>query len=130
MRLFFALVLLCSSSAFARTVNVSFECAAKAYSCGPTGCDWTVFNAQRTTVSMADKGDGFATARYVTNYDGHVLTLDFTYDEQSGKNPLSVKAYLGTTTVMAETSGTRTIDISLRNNSYGRGFYCSDIRSK
>lgn len=132
MRILLAIGLLFSSSAFATNVNVTFECSPKAYSCGPAGCAWTVFNGQLTTISLSQDlnfPNDVWRARYVTSYDNHHLTLDFTYTSQDRKNPLSVKAYLGTSGVMAESSGSRVVDIALRNNTYGRGFYCNRIRA-
>lgn len=116
-------------------LDVSFKCTGKAFTCynGPAGyeCRWNpIFEGPTLTLPLkpdeVDPNRGWA--YYQTNLDGHQLTLDFRYNQANRLQPLKVKAYLAASNVMAESSGTESIDIALRNNSYGRGFVCSPIR--
>jgi|GEM_PF-6949615 len=116
----------------AAAVEVSFKCSPKAFACAPNGvCGWSeIHPGVLTTIALApDSFDNeIYRARYQTMVDGHQLTLDFRYNEQNEVRPLRVNAYLGVTNVMAESSGTNMIDIALRNNNYGRGYTCTQIR--
>lgn len=112
--------------------EVSFKCSPKAFNCGPNGaCNWSeMYEGVVTTIPLdEDMNDQeIHRARYQTMLDGHQLTIDFRYNEGNQNRPLRVNAYLGATNVMAETSGTDKIDVALRNNTYGRGFVCTNIR--
>jgi len=128
-------ILFIVAGAFASAMEVTVKCTPKAYGCynGPAGpeCKW------------ADLGEGLPVTvvlnqtlhrpevwrgRYQTNLEGHFLTLDFVYNEDLRNRPLRVNAFLATATVMAETTGTNSVEIALRNNTYGRGFTCNQIR--
>lgn len=116
----------------ASAAEVSFKCSPKSFACTPGGaCRWTeMFEGIVTTVRLErDLSDrDIYRARYQSVLDNHQLTLDFRYDEKSVNRPLRVNAYLGATNVMAESSGTNSIDIALRNNNFGRGFNCRQIQ--
>lgn len=126
------LLLLVLGGVSASAFEVSFKCSPKAYACTPGGaCRWTeMYQGIVTTVRLdRDLSDrDVYRARYQSYLDNHQLTLDFRYDEKSTNRPLRVNAYLGATNVMAESSGTNTIDIALRNNVFGRGFNCRQIQ--
>lgn len=116
----------------ATAAQVTFKCSPKAFSCGPNGdCGWNeMYEGVPTTIVLdQDNNDQeISRARYQTMIDGHQLTLDFRYNQANQERPLRVSAYLGATNVMAESSGSDRVDIALRNNTYGRGFTCTNIR--
>jgi hypothetical protein len=128
-------ILMLAMTAFsAQAVDVTFKCSPKAFQCQPNGvCQWFEMYEGVTTTIVLDQ-DNFDReiyrARYQSLLDGHQLTLDFRYDHTHPTQPLRVNAYLGATNVMAETSGSNKIDVALRNNNYGRGFNCTQIRAR
>lgn len=119
-------------SSVASAVEVSFKCSPKAFACSPNGvCKWSELYAGIITTITLDRDVAdrdLYRARYQSNLDNHQLTLDFRYSEKNMSRPLRVNAYLGSTNVMAESSGTNSIDVALRNNVYGRGFNCRQIQ--
>lgn len=124
-------LLLAISASPALAFEVSFKCSPKAFGCGPGGCGWNqIYEGVTTTIVLDQDGadQQIHRARYQTMFDGHQLTLDFRYDEGNQERPLKVNAYLGATNVMAESSGAERVDVALRNNNYGRGFLCTNMR--
>ena len=124
------LLTLVGASASATSMEVSFQCSPKGYDCAPGGvdCRWSqMFEGVMTTIPMRKDNRDIHRARYQTNLDGHQLTVDFLYDEKNQDEPLRVNAYLAVSNVMAESSGVDKIDVALRNNTFGRGFVCSNI---
>ncbi|NJM09563.1 MAG: hypothetical protein HC883_01285 [Bdellovibrionaceae bacterium] len=125
---------LTSVAASASAMEVSLHCTPKAYSClnGPKGpeCSWAKLGRGfSTTVPLTQdlNNPDVWRGRYQDNIDGHILTLNFRFNE-NGLQPLRVDAYLAVSNVLGETTGTNSVEIALRNNVYGRGFNCKQIR--
>ncbi|NJL25839.1 MAG: hypothetical protein HC902_12150 [Calothrix sp. SM1_5_4] len=118
------------------TLKVSFTCRAKAFQCRPvsggSSCLWSVeAHAPETYLNLiSDQGypNAIYRARYRSVYDNHVLTLDIIYNPQNEYRPFRISANLDAGSVMAESSSRENIDISLRNQNYGRGFTCGEFR--
>ncbi len=133
MKFFIALLLSTAGfSAFAHEADVN--CTPKAYSCGGNFCGWQNGVDIPATKVIFEQDMNFPNAHYPyevwrgsyrMNYDGHLLTLNLLFSTRDKRNPITVNAYLSTPNVIAESSGTKTIDVALRNGNYGRGFYCS-----
>jgi hypothetical protein len=129
---FSVLLALAGAQAFAKDVTV--DCSPKFYACSANYCSWQAQTAIPSTSVVLTKDPNYPNKDYPfeiyrgtfrANYDNHVLTLDILLREAVKSNPLTVHAMLSTTNVAAETSGTDSIDVSLRNGSYGRGFNCT-----
>lgn len=123
-------------AAFAGQVEVT--CFQKYYDCRPGGfCGWNTIGQpiQRVVDLFRDTRYPSSDFPYEvfrgqmrTSFDRHDLTLDFLQTTQDQLNPLKVFATLDAGSVLAESSSTSTIDIALRNGSYGRGFLCTNFR--
>ncbi len=124
-----------SGSVFAATVN--FTCGPKVFGCsgppmpgGNGGCQWRYLGGSTYTLPMSpaplppNPGSKSAwSAVYRDAIDGHYLTVEMLYD---GKMTLS--GTLNAQTVIAESSGVDWMDLSVRNQNYGRGFVCSGFK--
>lgn len=128
---FSVLLALVSAQAFA--LDVTVECTPKFYSCAGT-CKWQAGVVVPATQVVLTKDPNYPNKDYPfnvsrgtfrANYDNHTLTLDIIYRDAKNLDPLDVHAMLSTPSVAAETSGLHSIDVSLRNANYGRGFDCS-----
>jgi hypothetical protein len=126
-------VLLAFVGAQAFAMDVTVDCSPKFYACTLNSCSWQAQTAVPSTRVVLTKDPNYPNKDYPfeiyrgtfrANYDNHVLTLDILYRDAVKSKPLTVHAMLSTTTVAAETSGTDSIDVSLRNGNYGRGFNC------
>lgn len=69
-------------------------------------------------------------SQYQTSVDRHVLRLNMEFKVYpDNRSEIGfVRATLDAGSVIAEASGYEHIDISLRNNNYGRGYVCSSFR--
>lgn len=135
----FITALFLSSSAFAKQAKIN--CKTKAYSCYETNsgyldCRWRITGTLPTaTITMVQDKDypnpyhpyEVWYTNYTPIYDGHQLWLRVFLKQNQHGTTITSRARLEATTVMAETSGGRSMDISLRNDNYGRGFYCPTI---
>lgn len=121
-------------------------CTTKAYSClqtpdGSFECGWRNTSDRFETRLTLIKNKNYPNPEHPYEvwqtvfspfYDGHQLHLRITNKLSKDKNgketsSLQLRARLDTPNVSAETSGNRSIDIALRNDNYGRGFYCPTI---
>lgn len=136
------LTILSFSAYGASAKQVEVLCTPKAYSCynSPEGyiCRWNNIASNTAPAlvrayhdpSKAGENYDVYRAQYRTSIDRHSLTLrmDFkVYFDQSSE-PDSINATLDAGSVIAEASGRDFIDISLRNNNYGRGYTCHSFR--
>lgn len=129
---FVLFVLLALAGPQASALDVNVDCTPKFYSCAGT-CMWQTGVPVPSTQVLLTKDPNYPNKNYPFNvhrgtfratYDNHTLTLDIIYREAKNSDPLDVHAMLSTPGVAAETSGIHSIDISLRNANYGRGFNC------
>lgn len=130
---FLASLLTVGLSAFAGAQYETFvACTPKYFSCTPAFCGWEDgVSVPEQTVKMVEdlnypnKAYPFVVWRgtYRANLDGHTLTLDIMKTDDRNK-PVSVNALLSTPNVSAESQGTDSVTVSLRNANYGRGFSC------
>ncbi len=147
MRLFFNFAFAVSafalpySTAWAKQVEV--QCTPKAYSCynSPEGyvCRWNNLSGGAPALAQAFRDPNYPKeganfelyrAHYQTSIDRHALTLsmEFKVFADNSNAPHMIRATLDAGSVIAEASGLEQVDISLRNNNYGRGYYCSSFR--
>lgn len=136
-----AILCLSAAGAFAKQVEVT--CTPKAYSCynAPEGyvCRWNNLSGGIPAMARAfrdpnypKEGSDFELyrAQYKTSIDRHTLTLNMEFkvfaDNSSATNV--IRATLDAGSVVAEATGVERVDISLRNNNYGRGYTCSSFR--
>lgn len=131
--LFSALV---SIPALAKQVEI--VCTTKAYVCSSTDCRWiTTAQPNPALVTMfrdpnfPKEGSPYELwyATYRNNYDRHQLTLNMTVKDYGSTRPVTVKASLDAGNVTADATGQDSIEIGLRNQNYGRGFVCDQIRA-
>lgn len=127
-----ASLLLAGASVSAHEVTV--KCTPKAFSChdGSQGreCAWYNLNSGRLrrvelrqTVANPDIWFG----RHQESVDGHHLTLDLRFDESKKHHSLRMHAHLVAANVMAEAKSVQAVDVALRNNTYGRGYKCTQV---
>lgn len=120
------------------------SCKTKLYTCwrktktsSELECGW-IENSQIVdrTVRLR-KDDGFPNPQFPfevwrgqmrTDNAGHDLTMNITYSNRDALHPLEVNAQLADAGFYAETSGTDRIDIGLRVDKRGRGYFCPSIR--
>lgn len=121
-------ILVLASGFSAHALTAELTCQPKIYRCGFNGCDWQLLNGEPVGyVDLElDANDEVWRGRYVTGIDGHTLSLDLSYSEGS-QGPVRVQGSLITNGVTADTSGAGRVDIALRNQNYGRGFFCRSI---
>ncbi len=127
MRIFIIALSLMGSAAMAKELAVT--CDAKAYGCyrapGGTECSWSVTSrTPEFRVIMSEDRQGVWRANLNLSYDGHLMVMDFVYDETREHVPLRTFARLEASNVMAESSGSHFVDVALRNHNYGRGLEC------
>lgn len=123
--------------------QVEVQCTPKAYSCYNSAegyvCRWNPLGsgAPRLVQAYRDpnypkQGSDFELyySRYNNVVDGHTLTLmmEFKVFADNSSQPNQIRAVLDAGSVIAEATGLDRIDISLRNNNYGRGFNCDSFR--
>lgn len=127
------LLVFCLVSGYAAAAKVvSFNCAAKVYGChnGHNGvkCFWDTFEAQDYELPMRESqnasGAPLYTARFQDSIDNHLLTLNIAWIEGQILQPLYLRAKLDAGSVVSETTGSDKIDVSLRNDRFGRGYTC------
>jgi hypothetical protein len=119
--------------AFAKEAR--FTCAAKAYNChthnGDTDCRWHSLDAIDFEVPMREGEDMFGnpkwSGRFQSSIDNHYLTVNIVQTFSQDGAYLSLKAKLDAGNVVSETSGEEKIDVSLRNDRFGRGYTCWDF---
>lgn len=126
--LIYILILVSGLSAHALTAELN--CQPKVLRCGNGGCDWQLLNGEAIGyVDLEfDSNDEVWRGRYVTGIDGHTLSLRLSYTGDGSEGAVRVNGSLITTGVTADTSGVGRIDIALRNQSYGRGYFCRSIQ--
>lgn len=122
--------------------QVDFTCHSKFYQCNPAPdgsyyCQWqTNLTEIHARVDLTPDPNypnpsypyHVSRARFWTTYDNHTLTLDIVSSDHDQVHPLQISAHLDARTVIAESSGTDQVDVALRNQNYGRGFFCTNFR--
>lgn len=118
--------------------QVEVVCTTKAYVCSTTDCRWiTTASPTPALVTMfrdpnfPKEGSPYELwyANYQNSYDRHFLTLKMEVKDYGTRRPVQVKASLDAGNVIAESTGENSIEIGLRNQNYGRGFICDQIRA-
>lgn len=135
----FMTAIFASSPVFAKQVKIT--CKTKAYACYETSpervdCRWRITGQLPTaTITMVQDKD-FPNpenpyevwyTNYAPLYDGHHLRLRVIFKQNQHATIIATRARLEAASVMAETTGGASLDISLRNDNYGRGFHCPRI---
>jgi hypothetical protein len=120
------LLSLFSVGALAHEIRVS--CAPREYACGVNGCNWLNLKATAEQAVELTRDEDYPHEVYrglfQESYDGHLLSLNITYVPEKTVRPVTVHALLDAGTVIAEATGSNSVSISLRNQTYGRGFNC------
>ncbi len=134
----------CMAAPFAASAKqVEVQCTPKGYSCynvqeGPV-CRWNPLSGGAPALVRAfrdpnypKEGADFEIYRshYRTSIDRHELrvTMEFKVFADNTSQANFVRATLDAGSVIAEANGIDRIDISLRNNNYGRGYTCTSFR--
>jgi hypothetical protein len=126
---------LTSFSALGKSIEVN--CTTKAFVCSGMNCGWISTSQPNPTVVQMVRDPNFPKeeapyevfyADYRRHYDNHALTLRMTYKTLPDA-PVTVRAILDGGNVFAEATGIGSLEIGLRNHSYGRGFNCTSIRA-
>ncbi|HMN67512.1 MAG TPA: hypothetical protein PKC28_03140 [Bdellovibrionales bacterium] len=121
-------------SAFA--LEAEIRCTRKAFECRGGICEWQTLAREIETVVTLRRDPNYPTpgypyevwrARYQTEFDHHLLTLHLMHSSINPSAPVTVYATLSVPGVMAESSGPGSVDIALRNEHHGRGFYCPSV---
>ena len=128
-------------SASVSALQVDLTCYAKAWVCyggtNGTNCAWQTLSPNYPARLQLVRDANSPTteypyqvyySRYQTAVDNHFLTLDIYYSDRDLNRPMKVYANLNAGSVMAESSGTDQIDVALRNNTFGRGFICTNFQ--
>lgn len=117
-------------------------CNTKAYNCWRTGkgikeCGWVLTSPIVERTVRLTKDHNFPSpdrpfevwrGQLRTDTGGHDLVIDLEHTEQDMLHPFKVNARLSDNGYFAETSGTDRIDIGLRVDRRGRGYFCPSIR--
>ena len=136
MKILFLALLILGSGIPAFALEAEIRCTRKAFECRGGICEWQTLAREIETVVTLRRDPNYPTpgypyevwrARSQTEFDHHLLTLHLMHSSINPSAPVTVYATLSVPGVMAESSGPGSVDIALRNEHHGRGFYCPSV---